>query len=341
MRVLVTGNQGYIGTYATSHLVSQGFTVTGIDSGFFKECNLAELSTEVLTKSIDIRDVELKDFEGIDAVVQLAALSNDPVGELDKDLTFEINYRATVRVAELSKAAGVSRFVLVSTQSIYGISNSEEELDEDESAKNPQTAYALSKWKAEQEILAMEDGQFTPVALRPSTVFGWSERLRSDIVFNNLLLTGLANGRIDVHSDGTPWRPVVHIHDISIAIQKCLVAPKDIISGRAFNVGVLNGNYTVRELAEAAQICLKGLPINYGTENIVDPRSYRVSFKRAKKELDYEAKVDLQTGGTGILGEVSRLKLQTEDLVGRKTNRLQQINYLLEMGLIDDTLRFR
>lgn len=341
MKVLVTGNQGYIGTHATAHLVNQGYEVFGMDSGFYKDCNLAKLSTEVQTKSIDIRDVELKDFEGIDAVVHLAALSNDPIGELDKELTFEINYRATVRVAELSKAAGVSRFVFVSSQSMYGISSSEEELDEDDSAKNPQTAYALSKWKAEQEILAMKDGQFSPLALRPSTVFGWSQRLRSDIVFNNLLLTGLANGHIDVHSDGRPWRPVVHIHDISVAIEKCLIAPKEIISGNAFNVGVLNGNYTVRELAEAAQICLNGIPINYGTENIVDPRSYKVSFKRAKRELDYEAKVNLQTGGTGILDEVRRLKLQTDDLIGRKTNRLQQINYLLKMGLIDDTLRFR
>lgn len=341
MRVLVTGNQGYIGTYATSHLVSRGYIVTGIDSGFYRECSLAELSNEVPTKSIDIRDVELSDFAGVDAVVHLAALSNDPVGELDEDLTFEINYRATVRVAELSKAAGVSRFVYVSTQSIYGISNSDQELDEDDSIKNPQTAYASSKWKAEQEILAMSDNFFSSVALRPSTVFGWSARLRSDIVFNNLLLSGLSQGHIDVHSDGTPWRPVVHVHDLSVAIQTCLVASKEVISRKAYNVGVIGGNYTVRELAEATQLCLGGLPINYGTENIVDPRSYKVSFSRALKELNYEARVDLETGGLGLLNEIKSRNLRVQDLLGRRTNRLQQINYLLETGLIDDTLRFR
>lgn len=339
MKILVTGNQGYIGTHAAAHLVKQGYEVVGMDSGFYKDCNLSVITSEVFTNQKDIRDVELQDFTGVDAVVHLAALSNDPLGELDSSLTLDINYKAAVRVAELSKAAGVSRFVFVSSQSMYGISTSTEELDEIDSTKNPQTAYADSKWRAEQEIMGMRNSSFSPVALRPSTVFGWSARLRSDIIFNNLLLTGLEKGRIEVHSDGTPWRPVVHIHDIALAIQTCIEIDQEKISGKAFNVGVLDGNFTVREIAEAAQICLGGIPVAYKTENIVDPRSYKVSFKRMFRELGFQAQVDLQTGGNELVLEAKKLLASNVELLGRKSNRLLQIKYLLENGLIDDSLR--
>lgn len=339
VKILVTGNQGYIGTHIAAHLVSEGYDVVGMDSGFYKECNLTLIKSEVVTNQKDIRDAELKDFADIDAVVHLAALSNDPLGELDSSLTHDINYKAAVRIAELSKAAGVSRFVFVSTQSMYGISTSTEELDENDSTKNPQTAYAESKWKAEQEIMGMRNSSFSPVALRPSTVFGWSPRLRSDIIFNNLLLTGLKKGRIEVHSDGTPWRPVVHIHDIALAIQTCIEIDKEKVSGKAFNVGVSDGNFTVKELAEAAQNCLGGIPIAYKTENIVDPRSYKVSFKRMFRELDFQAQVDLKTGGDEVVLEAKKLLASNVELLGRKSNRLLQIKYLLDNGLINDSLR--
>ncbi len=339
MKILVTGNQGYIGTHVAALLVKQGYEVVGMDSGFYKDCNLSIITSEVFTNQIDIRDVELRDFTGVNAVVHLAALSNDPLGELDSSLTLDINYRAAVRVAELSKAAGVSRFVFVSSQSMYGISTSTEELDEFDSTKNPQTAYADSKWRAEQEIMGMRNSSFSPVALRPSTVFGWSARLRSDIIFNNLLLTGLEKGRIEVHSDGTPWRPVVHIHDIALAIQTCIEIDQEKISGKAFNIGLSKGNFTVREIAEAAQICLGGIPVAYKTENLVDPRSYKVSFKRMFRELGFQAQVDLQTGGNEVVLEAKKLLASNVELLGRKSNRLLQIKYLLENGLIDDSLR--
>lgn len=341
MKVLVTGNQGYLGTHTSSHLLRKGYQVVGLDSGFFKDCNLSDISSEVYTRQKDIRDVQLEDFVGIDIVVHLAALSNDPLGELDSSLTFDINYKAAVRVAELSKAAGVSRFIFVSTQSIYGISSSGSDLDEDDSIKNPQTMYAISKWKAEQEILSMGGTNFIPTALRPSTVFGWGSRLRSDIVFNNLLLTGLIKSRIEVHSDGTPWRPVVHIHDIALAIENCITSIPEKIKGKAFNIGVLNGNYSVKELAEAAQICLNGVPIAYETENIVDPRSYKVSFNRAFEELGFQAKITLLDGGTEIVQEARTLLAKKAELMDRKTNRLLQIRYLTEKGFVDDSLRFK
>ena len=341
MKILVTGNLGYVGTTTTQYLKNQGYEVVGLDSGFYRECLLVPLENKIITKNKDIRDVEISDFAGIDAVVHLAALSNDPIGELDQNLTHEINYFGAVRTAEMAKRAGVEKFIFVSTQSIYGISSSSDELDEDNSIKNPQTAYASSKWRAEQEILAMSDSSFISTALRPSTVFGWSPRLRSDIVFNNLLLTGLKQQRIDVHSDGTPWRPIVHVLDLARAIEVCIKSDSEKISGRSFNIGVLNGNFTVKQLAEAARECLNRIPIAFKTEHIVDPRSYKVSFERARKELGFTAKVGLNTGGAEIVLESKKLIGQGIDLMDRKTNRLLQMKFLLENGLIDGSLRFK
>jgi len=341
MKILVTGNLGYVGTTTTQYLKNQGYEVVGLDSGFYRECLLVPLENKIITKNKDIRDVEISDFAGIDAVVHLAALSNDPIGELDQNLTHEINYFGAVRTAEMAKRAGVEKFIFVSTQSIYGISSSSDELDEDNSIKNPQTAYASSKWRAEQEILAMSDSSFISTALRPSTVFGWSPRLRSDIVFNNLLLTGLKQQRIDVHSDGTPWRPIVHVLDLARAIEVCIKSDSERISGRSFNIGVLNGNFTVKQLAEAARECLNRIPIAFKTEHIVDPRSYKVSFERARKELGFTAKVGLLAGGAEIVLESKKLIGQGIDLMDRKTNRLLQMKFLLENGLIDGSLRFK
>jgi nucleoside-diphosphate-sugar epimerase len=341
MKILVTGNLGYVGSITSTILRDSGHDVVGLDSGFYQDCLVGQIEKEVFTIHKDIRDAELADFHGINAVVHLAALSNDPIGELDERLTFEINHHGAVRAAELAKKAGVEKFIFVSTQSIYGISTSNEELDEDNSVKNPQTAYASSKWNAEQEILALSDSNFTSTALRPSTVFGWSPRLRSDIVFNNLILSGLKAHRIEVHSDGTPWRPIVHVKDLSRAIEACINAERKTISGRSFNIGVLNGNFTVKQLAEAAQECLGGIEIAYKTENIVDPRSYKVSFERAKYELNFKASIGLKTGGSEIVLESKKLIQQGIELMDRKTNRLLQIKYLLEKGILDSNLRFK
>lgn len=341
MNILVTGSLGYVGTNLTLNLESQGYKVFGIDSGFYRECHLLPIGREVSTTPKDIRDLEISDFNNIDSVIHLAALSNDPIGELDETLTYEINYKAAVRVAELAKAAKVKRFIFVSTQSMYGITQIDSELDEDDSIKNPQTAYAKSKLSAETEILNMSNNEFTSTSLRPSTVFGWGNRLRSDIVFNNLLLSGLLHNKIDVHSDGTPWRPIVHIDDLCEAIEICLRITPEVISGQSFNIGVMDGNFTVRQLAEAAQSVLNGIPITFNTENISDPRSYKVSFLKAKKVLNFQAKTGLQAGGSELISQSQKLLQQGFDLLGRNTNRLAQIKFLINKGLLDETLRFK
>ena len=339
MKVLVTGSQGYIGTFLTKFLSSNGIQVSGTDIGYYRDCNLVPVDDLIKTKNIDIRDIGIEEVLGFDAVIHLAALSNDPVGELDERLTFDINYKSTINLALLAKKAGVKRFIFISTQSIYGISNTEDELDEYISVKNPQTAYAKTKWLAEQELKTLENDDFDITYLRPSTVFGWSPRLRTDIVFNNLIINGLKYGKIEVHSDGTPWRPIIHINDLSRFILKVLEAPKNRIAGKAFNVGVFNGNYTVKQIAEAAQSCLPiGTAITYNTENLIDPRSYKVSFKRAKEELGFVADTDLIYGGRELLLNVKNIK--EEDFLGRKTNRLSQLSYLVKLGELDKELRF-
>ena len=339
MKILITGNLGYVGTVLSEHLTEFNHQVSGIDSGFYEDCLLNRNYVDVPTKIKDIRDVTVQDFHGFDVVVHLAALSNDPIGELDLALTYQINGDASIDAAELARNAGVETFIYISTQSIYGISTSDVELDES-AIKNPQTAYAKSKWESEQAILEMTSENFTTVALRPSTVFGWSPRLRSDIVFNNLLLTGLTKGKIEVHSDGTPWRPIVHVSDLSEAIRLTLIAEKSKISGLPFNIGKIGGNYTIKEIASAAKICLGDIEIFFNTENITDPRSYKVSFKKALDVLGFEAKRELVESGNEMLVKFKEYNLQNGELLGRLTNRLAQVSHLKDEGMLDDNLRF-
>ena len=283
----------------------------------------------------------MTDLVGFDAVVHLAALSNDPVGELDESITFDINYNATMNLAKLAKSQGVKKFIFISTQSIYGISKSEDELDESNSIKNPQTAYAKSKWKAEQDLKSLEDKYFEITYVRPSTVFGWSPRLRSDIVFNNLVLNGLKFNKIEVHSDGTPWRPIVHIDDLSRFIFIALKSSSEKTAGHAFNIGVLGGNYTVKEIAVAAQECLSDKPeIIYNTEKITDPRSYKVSFQKAKKILDFQAEITMKTGGREIISKINELPALDSEEIFKKTNRLNQLKKLINDGKVDGNLRY-
>ncbi len=339
MKVLITGNLGYVGSVLSQYLKEHNFQVSGLDSGYYADCRLIPDHEDVPTKIMDIRDASIEDFYGFEAVIHLAALSNDPIGELNSNLTFQINGDASIRAGELAREAGVKKFIFVSTQSIYGISTSEDELDES-AAKNPQTAYAKSKWDAEQFILNISSENFTTVALRPSTVFGWSPRLRSDIVFNNLLLSGLTKGIIEVHSDGTPWRPIVHVSDVAEAIRLTLVADKEAISGNSFNIGKIDGNYTVKEIASAAKECLGDIEIVYNTENIIDPRSYRVSFNRAFDVLGFEAKRELVESGNEMLQKFKQYNLSKKELMGRLTNRLAQVSYLKQEGMVNENLRF-
>ena len=340
MKVMVTGERGYIGAVLMPILKEKGYEVVGYDSGYFSENLLEQFDEDYLKITKDIRDITREDLKGVDAIIHLAGLSNDPLGEFSPELTEDINYHGTMRLAEMAKDVGVSRFVYASSQSMYGISDTCNELDEDDSEKNPVTAYAIAKWNAEQQLHSMSTDDFVVTSLRPSTVFGASPRLRCDIVFNNLVACAYTTGIIEIMSDGSPWRPVVHIKDVCSAFIAGLEAPAASVSGRAFNVGIPDGNFTVRDIAEAAQRSVPGSELIFTGEH-TDPRTYRVSFKRILKELKdyYEPEWDLDMGGKELVEFFDRICFTEEQFRGHETIRLLQLSYLKETNRIDDTFR--
>ena len=341
MKVLVTGDQGYIGSVLVKMLQEKGYEVFGLDVGYFAENKLESCLENYPRVSKDVRDVVLEDLENIDAIIHLAGLSNDPLGEFNPSLTHEINTHASIRLAELAKKAGVKRFIFSSSQSMYGISELDSELDEDNSEKNPVTAYASAKWDAEQVLNSMSSKDFIVTTFRPSTVFGASPRLRCDIVFNNLVASAYTTGRIEIMSDGTPWRPVVHIKDVSNAFISGLEAPEDIISGRSFNVGIKNGNYSVRDLAEAANRSVPNSELVFTGEH-QDSRTYKVSFERILTDLEgyYKPEWDLDRGGSELVEMFKRINFTERQFRGKETIRLKQLINLTESNKIDTNFRY-
>lgn len=332
MKILVTGNQGYIGSVLSPLLQEQGYDVVGYDIGYYATCLLRPLKTDVQQITKDIRMVSVSDLQGIDAIIHLAGLSNDPLGELSPGLTEEINLGGTMKLAEAAKRAGVKRFVYASSQSMYGISSVDRELDEDDSEKNPITAYAKTKWDAECQLKKMQTPEFTVVCFRPSTVFGASPRLRCDIVYNNLVACAYTTGRIEIKSDGTPWRPVVHVRDVCSAFISGVKAPKKLVAGRSFNVGIPNGNFTVRDLAEAAQRSVPGSTLSFTGEHGSDSRTYRVSFQRILTELKdyYQPQWDLDRGGKELVSFFKEINFTENQFRGRATNRLAQLKHFMQ-----------
>lgn len=341
MKILVTGNQGYIGSVLVNILQQIGHEVTGYDTGYYKDCFLYDDGVRIRQISKDIRDVSIEDIDGIEAIIHLAALSNDPLGELVPGLTEEINLGGTLKIAELAKKAGVKRFIYSSSQSMYGVSKVDAELDEDNSEKNPITAYARTKWEAELALNQLQSTEFTIVAFRPSTVFGASPRLRCDIVFNNLVACAYTTGKIEIKSDGTPFRPVVHVKDVCSAYMAGLNAPEKLVAGRSFNVGIPNGNFTVRQLAEAAQRSVPGSELTFTGEHGNDARTYRVSFNRILTELAdyYKPEWDLDKGGKELVQLFKQVSFSEADFRGRKTNRLPQLSHLQESGKVNAKMR--
>jgi nucleoside-diphosphate-sugar epimerase len=339
--VLLTGDRGYIGSVLAPYLQQRGHRVTGLDIGYFADCLLHPENPMYRRITADIRDVSPQMLDGIDAIIHLAGLSNDPLGEFDARLTDEINRDATVRLAELARERGVRRFVYASSQSMYGISSADAELDEDDSEKNPITAYARTKWESEVAIKKLADGDFTVVCFRPSTVFGASPRLRCDIVYNNLVACAYTTARIEIKSDGTPWRPVIHVQDVCNAFTAGLEAPASRVNGRSYNVGIKNGNYTVRQLAEAAQRAVPGSTLTFTGEHGKDARTYRVSFNRILTELkDYfKPQWDLDRGGSELVDLFTRVNFKEEQFRGRTTIRLNELRRLVSTGAIDSKLR--
>ena len=341
MKVLVTGNLGYVGSVLVPVLLAQGHEVVGLDSGYFQACLLSPANESFRQIIKDIRDVVREDIGGVDAVIHLAGLSNDPLGELAPGLTEEINFGGAIKVAELAKQSDVKRFIYASSQSMYGVSDTDGELDEDLSEKNPVTAYARTKWDAELRLMELQSASFLVCAFRPSTVFGVSPRLRCDIVFNNLVACAYTTNKIEIKSDGTPWRPVVHVQDVCDAFISGLNAPTELVARRSFNVGMPDGNFTVRQLAEAAQRAVPGSTLVFTGEHGNDSRTYRVSFSRILNELKnyYSPGWSLDRGAAELVDFFKKIDFTEQDFRGWKTTRLMQINRLKAAGELDDDLR--
>jgi len=343
MNILVTGNRGYIGTVLTKMLLQKGYTVVGFDTGYYNDYQLLDNDFTIQQISKDIRNTTKEDLKDVDAIIHLAALSNDPLGEFDPTLTEEINFKATVNLAKLAKEVGIKRFIYASSQSMYGVSKTDEELDEDNSEKNPLTAYAKTKWDAECELKKLNSDDFIVICFRPSTVFGASSNFRTDIVFNNLVACAFTTGKIEIKSDGTPWRPVVHVKDACQAFIAGLEAPKELVAGQSFNVGIKNGNFSVRELAEAAQRAVKGSLLVFTGEHGSDARTYKVSFKRILTVLKdyYKPEWDLEKGGKELADFFKKINFTEEMFRGRQCNRLAQLKYLIENQQLSEDLTWR
>jgi len=340
MHVLVTGHQGYLGVIAVRVLRAAGHDVTGLDSGLYDRCSLGPEPEHIPTHRIDLRDVQPSHLQGIDAVVHLAALSNDPVGDLAPEITYDINHHASTRLARLARDAGVRRFLYSSTCSVYGAAGGDDLVDEDAPLR-PVTPYAVSKVRVEDDLQALADGDFTPVSLRNATAFGFSPRLRADIVVNNLVGWAYLTGEVKVLSDGTPWRPLVHAQDIAGAFLALLEADAAVVSGQAFNVGRQGENHRVKEIAAVVAATVPGCRVNITGEAGNDPRSYRVDFSRITRAVPcYQPTWTMAQGAAEVYAAYQEYGLTGADFHDRFV-RLRRLAALQTAGVLDLNLRRR
>ncbi len=340
MRVLVTGHNGYIGTVLMPMLLQAGYEAVGLDSDLFEESTFIEPPEKVPSLHKDIREVTVADLEGFDAVIHLAALSNDPLGNLNPALTYDINHLGSVRLAEKAKAAGIGRFLFSSSCSTYGAAG-EAPLDE-QAQFNPVTPYAESKVLVERDLKGLADDSFSPVYLRNATAYGVSPRHRFDLVLNNLVAWAITTGQVYIKSDGTPWRPIVHIEDISRAFMACLEAPREAVHNQAFNVGRNEENYQIRDLADLVKAIVPDCQIEYAPGGEPDKRSYRVNFNKIMQVLpEFKPQWTARQGIEQLLAAYRATSLKLEDFEGPRYKRIDHIKRLLSEGCLDNTLRWR
>ncbi|MEV8072074.1 SDR family oxidoreductase [Streptomyces pseudogriseolus] len=340
MRVLLTGHQGYLGTVMAPVLTAAGHEVVGLDAGLFADCVLGPRPADPPGTRVDLRDVTADHVAGVDAVIHLAALSNDPLGALAPELTYDINHHASVRLAKLARDAGVRRFLYASTCSVYGAAGGDDLVAEDAPLR-PVTPYAESKVRVEDDLHELADDDFSPVYMRNATAFGYSPRLRADIVLNNLVGHALLSGEVLVLSDGTPWRPLVHAADIARAFTAALEAPREAVHDRAFNIGSETNNVTVAEIAHQVAEAVDGSKVVITGETGADPRSYRVDFSRFRAAVPgFACEWTVKRGALELADAYRAHGLTREDFEQRFT-RLAVLRAASEAGEVDDTLRRR
>ncbi len=334
MKVLLTGSDGYLGSLLAPLLLERGNEVTGLDTGYYKDRALYRAGNHApLTLVKDLRQIEPADLAGIDAVVHMAELSNDPLGQLAPHITHEINHKGSVRLAEIARKAGVRRFVYMSSCSVYGVSGGDYVTET--SPVNPQTAYGVCKTLVERDLHELASRSFAPTFLRNATAYGASPRMRFDIVLNNLAGTAWTQKEIRMTSDGTPWRPIVHGLDIGAAIVEVLEAPMEAITDEVFNVGDTNHNYQVREIAEIVGQVFTGCKVSFGPPS-PDNRSYRVSFEKIRKHLpNFQCRWDAKSGAEQLLALFRRIDFTGEMFHYRAFTRLKQLEYLIRTQQID------
>jgi nucleoside-diphosphate-sugar epimerase len=321
-------------------LIDKKYDVVGLDSDLYERSTFGDGIVEIPEIKKDIRDIELKDVEGFDAVLHLAGLSNDPLGNLNPSLTEDINYLASVKLAKLAKQAGVSRFVFSSSCSNYG-AGGEDWLNE-KSAFNPVTPYGVSKVKVEQDVSQLADDNFSPTFLRNATAYGVSPRLRFDLVLNNLVAWALTKGLVYIKSDGSPWRPIVHIEDISRAFIAVLEAPREAIHNEAFNVGRNEDNYQIRDLANIVKEIVPNCQIEYAADAGPDLRCYRVNCSKIMQVLpDFKPQWDARKGAIELYEAYQKVGLTLEEFEGSRYQRIAHIKYLLSQDLLDENLRWK